>query len=66
VDDWRGRSIYQLVTDRFALTDGSTTTPCNASQAIYCGGTFQGVINKLDYIQGMGFTAVRNTSILKL
>jgi len=24
----------------------------------YCGGTFQGVINNLDYIQGMGFDAI--------
>lgn len=45
------------MTDRFARTDGSTTAACNLND--YCGGTWQGLINHLDYIQGMGFTAVR-------
>ncbi|KAH8204819.1 hypothetical protein TruAng_001008 [Truncatella angustata] len=53
---WQSQSIYQIVTDRFARTDGSTTASCTLSQ--YCGGTFKGIINKLDYIQGMGFTAI--------
>lgn len=56
--EWRGQSIYQVVTDRFALTDGSTTTACDTGAKEYCGGTWQGLINNLDYIQGMGFTAV--------
>jgi alpha-amylase len=53
---WKQQSIYQVLTDRFARTDGSTTASCNINN--YCGGTWQGIINKLDYIQGMGFTAV--------
>lgn len=57
-DDWRKQSIYQLLTDRFARTDGSTTATCNTPDGVYCGGSWQGVIDKLDYIQGMGFTAV--------
>lgn len=56
--DWRSRSIYQLLTDRFARRDGSTTAACVTEDRRYCGGTFQGIINQLDYIQGMGFTAV--------
>jgi len=56
---WRSQSIYQVVTDRFARTDGSTTAACNAADGIYCGGSWQGIINHLDYIQNMGFTAVR-------
>lgn len=56
--EWRAQSIYQLLTDRFARTDGSTTATCNTPDGIYCGGSWQGVIDKLDYIQGMGFTAV--------
>lgn len=44
------------MTDRFARTDGSTSAPCDFNS--YCGGTWQGLINKLDYIQQMGFTAV--------
>ncbi|CZR53768.1 related to alpha-amylase A precursor [Phialocephala subalpina] len=55
---WRSQSIYQVLTDRFARTDGSTTATCNTGDGIYCGGTFQGIINHLDYIQGMGFTAI--------
>ena len=54
---WRSQSVYQVMTDRFARTDGSTTAACNLAN--YCGGTWQGLINHLDYIQGMGFTAVR-------
>jgi alpha-amylase len=54
---WRQESIYQVITDRFARTDGSTTASCDIND--YCGGSWQGLINKLDYIQGMGFTAVR-------
>lgn len=58
LNDWRSRSVYQILTDRFARTDGSTTAPCILDDKKYCGGTWQGIINKLDYIQGMGFTAV--------
>jgi alpha-amylase len=55
---WRGKSIYQVLTDRFARPDGSTTSVCNTGDRIYCGGTWQGIISHLNYIQGMGFTAV--------
>lgn len=55
-EQWRSQSIYQVLTDRFALTNGSTTQPCGWGN--YCGGTWQGIVNKLDYIKGMGFTAV--------
>ncbi|TKA60936.1 Alpha-amylase A type-3 [Cryomyces minteri] len=55
---WRGRSIYQVLTDRFARADGSTTATCNTGDRVYCGGTYQGIIKQLDYIQGMGFSAV--------
>ena len=56
--DWASRSIYQVMTDRFALTNGSTTVPCDTGIQDYCGGTWQGITNKLDYIQDMGFDAV--------
>lgn len=61
---WRNQSIYFLMTDRFGLTDNSTTAACNAADGvskldfkfiycaytdrnnqIYCGGSWQGVIN---------------------
>uniref|UniRef100_L2G7U0 alpha-amylase n=1 Tax=Colletotrichum fructicola (strain Nara gc5) TaxID=1213859 RepID=L2G7U0_COLFN len=47
-----------VVTDRFARTDGSTTHPCVDSEQTYCGGTWQGIIQQLDYIQELGATAV--------
>ncbi|CAI7610068.1 unnamed protein product [Penicillium crustosum] len=57
-DQWLGRSVYQVVTDRFARSDNSTTASCDAGLGDYCGGSFQGIINKLDYIQELGFDAV--------
>ncbi|KAJ5168960.1 uncharacterized protein N7482_004554 [Penicillium canariense] len=60
---WRSQSIYFMLTDRFARTDGSTTATCDTSDRVYCGGTWQGIINKLDYIQGMGFTAIWITPV---
>jgi alpha-amylase len=56
--DWRSRSIYQVLTDRFARTDGSTSAPCDTADRVYCGGSFKGIQNHLDYIQGMGFDAI--------
>jgi len=57
-DQWLDRSIYQVVTDRFARSDNSTTASCDAGLGVYCGGSLQGIINKLDYIQELGFDAV--------
>jgi alpha-amylase len=57
-DEWRKRSIYQVMVDRFARTDGSTTAACNLTERAYCGGTWKGIENNLDYIQGMGFDAI--------
>ena len=53
-EQWKSRSIYQIITDRFART--SNTGNCNFYK--YCGGNYQGIINKLDYIKGMGFNAI--------
>jgi alpha-amylase len=57
-DQWISRSVYQVVTDRFARSDNSTTASCEAGKGDYCGGSFQGIIHKLDYIQELGFDAV--------
>lgn len=56
-EEWQKQSIYSVMTDRFASTSEDVhETPC--SLKTYCGGTWQGLIEHLDYIQGMGFTAV--------
>ena len=51
VDEWRSRSIYQVMVDRFARTDGSTTAACDELY-LFCNGSWTGLINNLDYIQG--------------
>ncbi|OJD12813.1 hypothetical protein AJ78_06654 [Emergomyces pasteurianus Ep9510] len=63
--DWRPRSIYQILTDRFARTDGSTTSECDTEAGLYCGGTWRGIINHLDYIQGLGFDAIMISPVSK-
>ncbi|KAG1775110.1 hypothetical protein EV702DRAFT_461765 [Suillus placidus] len=60
-DDWRTRSIY-VITDRFALADKGNgiapTVPCDIVAHDYCGGSWRGVIDHLDYIKQMGFDEV--------
>nr|AWM99293.1 glycoside hydrolase family 13 [Rhizophlyctis rosea] len=56
VNDWKSRTIYQIVTDRFARTDG-VDYPCENLRN-YCGGTWKGIQNRLDYIQYLGFDAI--------
>lgn len=55
-EEWKSRSVYQLITDRFARTDANNAQCDNFGN--YCGGTFKGIQNNLDYIQGMGFDAI--------
>ncbi|GAM91000.1 hypothetical protein ANO11243_090470 [Dothideomycetidae sp. 11243] len=55
---WRSRSIYQVLTDRYARNDGSTTASCITGNRQYCNGTWNGIANHLDYIQNMGFDAI--------
>ncbi|ESZ96048.1 glycoside hydrolase family 13 protein [Sclerotinia borealis F-4128] len=56
---WKRRSIYQVLTDRFAIEDENRQIG-GSDHGIrdYCGGTWRGIISKLDYIQGMGFDAI--------
>lgn len=51
LEEWKSRSIYQVVVDRFARTDGSTTAACDELY-LFCNGTWTGLTNGLDYIQG--------------
>ena len=55
-EEWRSRTIYQLLTDRFASTDDKIKDCLYLNN--YCGGTFKGIIQHLDYIAGMGFDAI--------
>ncbi len=52
--DLRQRSIYQVLTDRFARSD-DIYAPCELAEKQYCGGSWKGIERRLEYIQGMGF-----------
>jgi len=75
-EEWKSRSIYQILTDRFAVARGEDVNAnvdvnedgdgeIDISSRPYCGGTWTGVIEKLDYIQGMGFDAVWISPVTK-
>ncbi|TFY83801.1 hypothetical protein EWM64_g220 [Hericium alpestre] len=63
-EEWRGKSIYQLVTDRFAVANDSAPL-CDTAARKHCGGSWKGITNHLDYIQNMGFDAVWISPIYK-
>lgn len=61
--EWRSRSIYQMLTDRFSPSNHSyvrcTEVPISEhSLRHYCGGTYRGAIDQLDYIHQLGFNAL--------
>ena len=63
-EEWKKRSIYQLMTDRFA-TSIENPPYCDVFKNNYCGGDHKGIQQKLDYIQGMGFDAIWISPIVK-
>ncbi|MED4225136.1 alpha-amylase family glycosyl hydrolase [Neobacillus cucumis] len=61
---WQDETIYSLMVDRFNDGDTTNNLDVNAKNPLtYNGGDFQGIIDKLDYIHDMGFTAIRLTPI---
>ena len=61
--DFRDESIYFVMTTRFYNGDPSNDTQCWDAQQYNVGdpawrGDFKGVIERLDYIKALGFTAV--------
>lgn len=54
---WRSRTVYHLLTDRFALPPGAPETSC-ARLDRYCGGTLAGVAARLDYLEALGVDAI--------
>lgn len=61
--EWRSRSIYQMLTDRFSPSNHSyihciEQPLTEKSLRHYCGGTYRGAIDQLDYISELGFTAL--------
>ncbi len=70
-DDFRDETIYFLITTRFYDGDPSNNTYCwdgTLNQAAHdpeWRGDFRGLIEKLDYIKALGFTAVWITPIVE-
>jgi glycosidase len=57
--DWRDQIIYQMLTDRFANGDAATDFRVDRDVlARYQGGDWQGAIDRLDYVQELGVTAL--------
>lgn len=56
IEQWKDKVVYQILTDRFD-TNPTTLTPCE-DLTDYCGGTFKGIFNRLDYIKDLGVDAI--------
>ncbi|HEY4181602.1 MAG TPA: alpha-amylase family glycosyl hydrolase [Kofleriaceae bacterium] len=64
--DWRDQVIYQIVIDRFS--NGDPNNDINVEPSVpgkYHGGDWQGVIDKLDYLQDLGVTALWISPVVK-
>ncbi|MCA1039482.1 alpha-amylase [Bacillus infantis] len=63
---WQDETIYFLMVDRFNNGDFSNDLETKASDPkAYHGGDFQGIIDELDYLKDMGFTAIWLTPIFE-
>jgi alpha-amylase len=60
VKDWRDEVIYQIVVDRFEDGDPNNNFNVDYRSALarYHGGDWQGIIDRLDYIETLGVTAL--------
>ncbi|MFH1468084.1 MAG: alpha-amylase family glycosyl hydrolase [Pseudomonadota bacterium] len=61
VDDWRDRTIYQVLTDRFTNGDGSNDINVSrdpSALARYQGGDWEGLIERVDYLDELGVNAI--------
>ena len=57
--DWRDQAIYMVMTDRFRNGDPQNDLDSVPGKADWWqGGDLQGVIDELDYIKGLGMTAI--------
>ena len=69
-DDFRDETIYFVMTTRFYDGDKSNNTQCWDGQSYNDGdpawrGDFKGLIEKLDYIKALGFTAIWITPVVE-
>jgi glycosidase len=63
---WQDETIYSLMVDRFNDGDTSNDYDMNRNDLLaYNGGDIQGIIDRLDYLKDMGFTAIRLSPIFE-
>ena len=61
---WQDETVYSLMIDRFNNSDLTNDIGVDINDPNgYHGGDFQGIIDQLDYIKEMGFTAISLTPI---
>ena len=66
VQDWRDEVIYQLIVDRFHNGDINNDFNVDTrSMSRYHGGDWQGIIDKLDYLQELGVTTLWISPVVK-
>ena len=41
--EWKGRAVYQVLTDRFAKSNGNENDGACTNLSDYCGGTWKGI-----------------------
>jgi alpha-amylase len=61
VEDWRDEIIYQVLIDRFANGDVNNdwnVTENDETLSKYMGGDYQGVIDRVDYLEALGVTTL--------
>jgi len=64
--DWRDQVIYQIMVDRFENGDPNNDFNVEPSvPARYHGGDWQGIINKLDYLETLGVTTLWISPVVK-
>lgn len=72
--DWRDQFVYFLLVDRFDdggpaappyVPGGTQTASDPQARRLFQGGTLKGVLRRLDYIQGLGCTAIWLSPIFK-
>ncbi len=66
VEDWRDEIIYQILVDRFANGDRNNDFNVDRSRpGAYHGGDWQGIIDRLDYLEELGVTAIWISPVVK-
>jgi glycosidase len=66
IGDWRDEIIYQVLVDRF--DDGDVNNNFNVDRramARYHGGDWQGLIDRMDYLETLGITALWISPVVK-